>query len=366
MGISVKTETNKEKTSAPRKRNSTNDTSPIISVKLNDIAIKKQKLSDGSSVVCDVTAKSSSDKFYSETGRTNKELSVSPNSAKGFRKIKRPWRNKVRKLAMKAATRQKRLSTKAEENDVKKETLKKKKRKKKKQPNLTESGNSEVVVKKSEEASQLQSARFRFINEKLYTMTGSEAFKMFLDDPEAFEAYHEGFRSQLKKWPYNPLSGVIQWLRTQATDNPVIVDMGCGDAKIAAELQELATVHSFDLVAVNDFVTPCDMAHVPMDQESADIVVFCLSLMGTNVNDFLREAHRILKPKGMLKIVEVSSRIPSIKRFIFGLEKLGFSIAEKKFRGNGYFITLQFTKSGKIQQKRPLGLRLNPCIYKRR
>ena len=34
---------------------------------------------------------------------------------------------------------------------------------------------------------------------------------------------------------------------------------------------------------------------VPLKPASVDVVVFCLSLMGTNLVDFLREAHRVLK-----------------------------------------------------------------------
>ena len=40
----------------------------------------------------------------------------------------------------------------------------------------------------------------------------------------------------------------------------MVADFGCGDAKIARSLAN--TVHSFDLVAHNKHVTPCDMAKV--------------------------------------------------------------------------------------------------------
>ena len=36
---------------------------------------------------------------------------------------------------------------------------------------------------------------------------------------------------------------------------------------------------------------------VPLETESVDMCVFCLSLMGTNVAEYLREANRILKKK---------------------------------------------------------------------
>ncbi|GFV88994.1 hypothetical protein TNCV_4911942 [Trichonephila clavipes] len=47
---------------------------------------------------------------------------------------------------------------------------------------------------------------------------------------------------------------------------------------------------------------------VPLPNESVNVAVFCLSLMGTNLKDYLRETFRILKVGGTLKIAEVESR----------------------------------------------------------
>lgn len=75
----------------------------------------------------------------------------------------------------------------------------------------------------------------------------------------------------------------------------IIADLGCGEAKLAQSVKN--QVHSFDFVAVTDLVTQCDMKNVPLEDNSCDMAVFCLSLMGTNVIDFICEAHRILKLK---------------------------------------------------------------------
>lgn len=82
--------------------------------------------------------------------------------------------------------------------------------------------------------------------------------------------------------------------------------MGCGEARLGAIVSN--KVHSFDLVAANDSVVATDISHVPLANESVDIVVFCLSLMGTNFMDFLKEGMRILRPSGRLLIAEVQSR----------------------------------------------------------
>lgn len=53
--------------------------------------------------------------------------------------------------------------------------------------------------------------------------------------------------------------------------------------------------YSLDLVAKTDDIIACDMSNTPLETGSIDIVVFCLSLMGTNVKDFILEANRVLK-----------------------------------------------------------------------
>lgn len=73
----------------------------------------------------------------------------------------------------------------------------------------------------------------------------------------------------------------------------VVADFGCGEARLAQALP--CVVHSLDLVALNNRVTVCDMARTPLADSSVDIAVFCLSLMGTNLVDYIREANRVLK-----------------------------------------------------------------------
>lgn len=71
--------------------------------------------------------------------------------------------------------------------------------------------------------------------------------------------------------------------------------MGCGEAQLASRLTN--KVHSFDLVKHNDNITVADISNVPLDKNSVDVVVFSLSLMGTNFEDFLKEGSRIVKLK---------------------------------------------------------------------
>ena len=149
---------------------------------------------------------------------------------------------------------------------------------------------------------KLEGGKFRMLNEQLYTTTGREAFESFSKDPKLFDIYHRGFREQVEKWPQNPLDLIISWLALKYP-KAVVADFGCGDAQLAEKASRHgATIHSFDLVSVNDRVTACDMSNVPLGDASVDVAVFCLSLMGTNLADYLREARRILKPGAILKV----------------------------------------------------------------
>ena len=68
--------------------------------------------------------------------------------------------------------------------------------------------------------------------------------------------------------------------------------MGCGQARLAEHFKEIESntiVHSFDLFNLNDFITKASMDNVPLEDNKCDIVVYCLSLMSTNLRDCLIE-----------------------------------------------------------------------------
>ncbi|KAL3804230.1 hypothetical protein ACHAW5_011150 [Stephanodiscus triporus] len=206
---------------------------------------------------------------------------------------------------------------------------------------------------------QLTSSRFRELNEDLYTHPSDQSFERFTQQPELFDQYHVGFRKQAKSWPVNPVDVIYKkivggWTRDRQEEaavgegrrssdegggkrggkKTVIADFGCGDAKLAKKLLALRVgkdgkslaqasakdkerqyapcpfeVFSFDLVSGgNPLVTPADMSDVPLPDEAVDVAVYSLALMGTNVADFVREAWRVLRFNGVLRVAEVRSR----------------------------------------------------------
>ncbi|XP_077300605.1 uncharacterized protein LOC143921267 [Arctopsyche grandis] len=210
---------------------------------------------------------------------------------------------------------------------------------------------------------KLKGARFRYLNEQMYLKQSNEAIQLFKEDPGAFQAYHDGYKQQINKWPLNPLDIIISDI-SKLPKSHIIADLGCGEARLAQSVQQ--KVHSFDLVALNPSVTACDMCHTPLLTAHVDVVVFCLSLMGTNLRDYLMEANRILKIGGLLKIAEVESRFENIDQFVSDIQKYGFSLIKKDFNNElFYFIDLKKENEVKKRNKLPQ-LNLNPCLYKKR
>lgn len=217
---------------------------------------------------------------------------------------------------------------------------------------------------------RLSGGHFRMINEKLYTCTGKEALNYFREDSSLFNLYHEGYKTQMSNWPEKPVNVIIKWLKKQ---NPsfVVADFGCGEALISKSVKN--TVFSLDLVSNNPDVIACDMANTPLGSSSADVAVFCLSLMGTNYQTYLEEAYRVLKPGGWLLIAEVKSRFDpnnggaDPEKFSKAISELGFS-SVKSDVSNKMFILFYFTKKGKQNSKRKeiQWPSLKPCLYKRR
>lgn len=210
---------------------------------------------------------------------------------------------------------------------------------------------------------KMKGSHFRTLNEKLYTSQSQDAWDLFQQEPALFEAYHSGFREQVEKWPINPVDVFIKEL-SQQSKKLVVVDFGCGDAKIAQCVRQ--QVHSFDLAANNERVVACDMAHVPLESGVADMAIFCLSLMGTNYEDFVREASRVLKVGGKLKIAEVVSRFQDLAGFQSGLQQLGFKV-QKKDTSNTHFFLLNALKVSEIGKQTINVLpSLKACQYKKR
>ncbi|TFK99080.1 methyltransferase-domain-containing protein [Pterulicium gracile] len=231
---------------------------------------------------------------------------------------------------------------------------------------------------------KLDGARFRQINEQLYKSESQASHELLRADPKVFEDYHTGFRHQVHSWPTNPVD-TYATLLSSYPPKTIIADIGCGDAQLAKSLvKEGLNVLSFDLVA-SDYVVEADICrYIPLPGSApegvqtgaaiVDVVVCSLALMGTNWPGCVREAWRILKDEGELKIAEVSSRFTDMKKFIEVIKNVGFKLVSKD-DSNTHFLMLEFVKDAKKTKLKSeadvvalmnRGSLLKACEYKKR
>ena len=134
-----------------------------------------------------------------------------------------------------------------------------------------------------------------------YSQTTHERLKQ---NSEEWYLYHTLYREARRTWTEIPYEKIANSL--QKRPDWVIGDFGCGEANLSKYLQN--QIYSFDHIAINEDIIACDMAHTPLKDGELDVAIFCLSLMGINYPDYLKEAYRVLKFGGLLKIAEPLSR----------------------------------------------------------
>lgn len=213
---------------------------------------------------------------------------------------------------------------------------------------------------------KLAGARFRHLNETLYTKPSADSLALFKEDPSMFEDYHRGFAMQTESWPENPVDVFYNTVLTRGKVRPpkadkrrkekgpryrdptttapeeinptedgvkplprnlkghcTIADLGCGTASLSYRLQPHLTslnmhINSYDLSKPtgpsHNLVTIADISALPCADASVDVAVFCLALMGTNWLDFIDEAYRILRWRGELWVAEIKSRFGRVEK----------------------------------------------------
>lgn len=227
------------------------------------------------------------------------------------------------------------------------------------------------MTKMSKAQQRLAGSRFRFLNQKLYQSTSTDAMSYFRENPDDFVHYHHGFKEQTKAWPQNPVNFFIDLLLKENVKPLEVADIGCGEGMLHTTLKDASSphnVHSFDLVSLHSHIISANMTSLPLQSSSIDLAIFSLSLMNVDHSKALQEAFRILKPQGKLWIAEVSSRLGdhSISSFCKMLKLQGFEI-QKIIDDNRVFFTLLLVKNEKIKVKKSSNKTiLQACLYKKR
>ncbi|WWC70827.1 uncharacterized protein I206_104779 [Kwoniella pini CBS 10737] len=284
-------------------------------------------------------------------------------------------------------------------------------------------GGEGLTDMQSKMQAKLEGARFRWINEQLYSTPSTEAVEMMKKDPKIFADYHMTHRALTAGWPAPPLQYITKAL-SPLPSGTVIADLGCGDAGLARALvPQGKVVLSYDLVGDSGvpgsgsedakkvsegWVIQADfLEQIPLPgrpgglntqdtiqsdnkkgkrkggkrddkaSEIVDVAVCCLSLMGKNWVGGIAEVCRILKQGGTFHVAEVTSRFTSTEEFVEKVESFGFKLEEQDSPST-HFTLFRFTKETAV----PLGPArgeegwedrvyegeeiLKACVYKKR
>jgi hypothetical protein len=181
---------------------------------------------------------------------------------------------------------------------------------------------------------------FSRLNNKLNSENSETTNKRLTSNPEEWREYHRQYREARKTWAIIPYEEIINRIK-QLSTRLQIGDFGCGEAKIMEKFGS-NRVYSFDHVAINDNVIACDMKKVPIPDDSIDVAVFSLSLMGKNWTNYLKEAKRCLATNGYLLIAETTKSLRSnggrLSKLRETLKAEGFEIYEDVEKDDFTFI----------------------------
>jgi hypothetical protein len=144
---------------------------------------------------------------------------------------------------------------------------------------------------------------FSLINQEWSTRNSKTTHEKLKQNPEEFYYYHDLYAEARKSWgddiPYLVIADKIKRI------DYVVADLGCGMNLLSKEINN--QVYAFDHHSVEEGVIECDISDLSdeLENESIDISVLSLSLMGSNSKtDYIKEANRITKINGILHVAE--------------------------------------------------------------
>jgi ribosomal RNA-processing protein 8 len=180
---------------------------------------------------------------------------------------------------------------------------------------------------------------------KEWSVSKSSTIKERLEkDKSEWYYYHKLYREKRGNWveiPYIEISKQIK------REDWIVGDFGCGENLLSKEINN--KVYSFDYVACDENVIACDISNVPIENEILDVAIFSLSLMGSNKEDYIKEANRTLKLSGFIFIAEPFKKWENKENeLILLLENNGFECFPLKYSSDKKFIYIKGIKISSI------------------
>lgn len=191
---------------------------------------------------------------------------------------------------------------------------------------------------------------------RLYkNINSKEAHEFFLKHPNLLQRYHNSREKWVRLWKEDPCKILSEIINNLPNNYKDIIDMGCGVNPLKKFLNEDKNLIGVDHINVTNDpdIIEGDMSDLKnvVDDESKDVMVFCVSIVATNFKDYFLEAKRILKDGGILLISEPIGKFGEkalygkIEDFICLIETYGFKHIEHFESSNGGLIYFKFNKT---------------------
>lgn len=181
---------------------------------------------------------------------------------------------------------------------------------------------------------------FSELNRKWSVSKSENTQSRLRENREEWYYYHQLYREKRKDWIEIPFKVIAKKIHQRA--DWVVADMGCGENLLSKEIPN--KVYGFDYVACESSVVECDISNVPLADSAVDVVVYSLSLMGSNHLDYLREGYRVLKPYGLMFICEPLKKVgEKLEQYENQLKEIGFNVTNIQ-KSHGKFIYIDCIK----------------------
>ena len=176
---------------------------------------------------------------------------------------------------------------------------------------------------------------FSELNKKWSISNSKTTQERLKKDKSEWEYYHTLYRKSRETWNEIPYIEISKKIKDR--EDWVVADLGCGENLLSKEITN--KVYSFDYVGVDDSVIECDISDVPLDDNKVDVCVFCLSLMGSNYFEYLKEGCRILKQYGSMFVVEPQKKWENNSdKLISELESIGLKKVDSYTSSRFFYI----------------------------
>jgi superfamily II DNA or RNA helicase len=192
--------------------------------------------------------------------------------------------------------------------------IKPKQKKSAKLPKVKEIKEEEVKVETKEDIRLRTKPLITQYHNKFCKMRSDNLAQHFQHCPNDFVEYHrvrdECFKSfEDQDIPCNRVIMELEKIKSKRGGKRV-VDMGCGTAKIAEHFSKDNRFQftNYDHVSINDSVEVCDISNMPLDDDSIEICIMSLALWGSNCEEYIQEANRVLETDGTLYIIDSTKR----------------------------------------------------------